>query len=362
MKKGHSVVVIDADTEGGASKIAAGIINPITGKRFVKSWRIDAFLPIARTTYKALETLLQIPIWQERVMIRTLKSVEEENQWLLRSGYDDYLPYCSDTIFTLKSSDRGVADMEMGQWGKHIEVLQKYPSLAIVKQAAQVNVPAFIDRFKQYLASLNAFISNDFNYQELHIAENGVSYGDFSANKIIFCEGAKAINNPFFNALPFNPDKGELLIVKIPNFNLTQLFKHHITIAPLGDDLYWVGATNDWHFKDENPTEENRQIILKELREILNIPFAIVTHQAAVRPTVKDRRPFIGFHPDHPTLAIFNGFGTKGASLIPYWADYFSAILSKINQVQVTEEEAYRPPLDKEIDIKRYEKLLKKTI
>jgi glycine oxidase len=362
LKKGHSVVVIDSDTEGGASKIAAGIINPITGKRFVKSWRIDAFLPIARTTYKALETLLQIPIWQERVMIRTLKSVEEENQWLLRSGYEDYLPYCSDTIATLDSSDETAANVALRQWGKHLKILQKYPSLAIVQQAAQVNVPAFIECFKQYLMSLNAFFLDNFDYQNLDIAENGVSYRDFKAEKIIFCEGAKAIKNPYFNALPFNPDKGELLIVKIPHFNLTQLFKHHITIAPLGDDLYWVGATNDWHFESDNPTEVNKQIILSELREILNMPFEIVAHQAAVRPTVKDRRPFIGFHPDYPTLAIFNGFGTKGASLIPYWANYFSAILSNAYQEEVTEKAEQSSNLDKEIDIKRYEKLLKKAI
>ena len=361
MKKGRSVLVIDSDTEGGASKIAAGIINPITGKRFVKSWRIDAFLPLARTTYKAIENLLQMPIWQEREMLRTLKSVEEENQWLLRSGYDDYMPYCTDTIFTLKSSPETVVNRVVGHedWEKYLHVLQKYSSLAIVKQAAQVNIPSFIEHFKQYLVSINAFLRDDFIYEDLHIEENGVSYKDYTAEKIIFCEGAKAVNNPYFNRLPFNPDKGELLIVKIPQLNLTQLFKHHLTIVPLGNDLYWVGATNDWHFKDDNPTEENKQIILKELQEILNIPFEIVVHQAAIRPTVKDRRPFIGFHPNHPTLAIFNGFGTKGASLIPYWGDYFATILSNISETQAAQEQQGSHPLDKEIDIMRYEKYLK---
>jgi len=48
----------------------------------------------------------------------------------------------------------------------------------------------------------------------------------------------------------------------------------------------------------------------------------VVMHKAGIRPTVKDRRPFLGAHPDHNNLYVFNGLGTKGVSLAPYFAKH----------------------------------------
>ena len=43
---GKTIQIFDADHEGAASAIAAGIINPITGRRLVKSWMIMSFYPL----------------------------------------------------------------------------------------------------------------------------------------------------------------------------------------------------------------------------------------------------------------------------------------------------------------------------
>jgi hypothetical protein len=40
---------------------------------------------------------------------------------------------------------------------------------------------------------------------------NGINWQDISAKKIIFCEGYHAIHNPWFNYLPFQLAKGEIL-------------------------------------------------------------------------------------------------------------------------------------------------------
>ena len=338
MQKGCKIVVIDdANTEGvytSSSSIAAGVINPITGKRYVKSWRIDELLPEAREMYQSIEKLLKIPIWQERSLIRTLQNVEDENQWLLRSSYADYSAYCTEKC-TPSFIPSGVLEGLK-------PTIKEFHAFAEIKNAAQVNVPAVVKHFRQYLITQGCCFQDNFEYNDCILKENAVFYKEFKAQKVIFCEGAKGIDNPYFKWLPYNLDKGELLIVKIPNFNLNHIFKHHISIVPLGDDLYWVGATNDWHFKDNQPTEVNKQLIIKELESILKLPFEIIDHQAAIRPTVKDRRPFIGIHPDFEAVAIFNGFGTKGASLIPYWAKQFSDILLRGGEV------------DKEVDIERY--------
>lgn len=346
-KNGQKVVVIDQNTEGSvsASKIAAGVINPITGRRFVKSWRIDAFLPIAKRTYQALETLLKVPLWHERTVIRTLRNIEEENNFLLRRTYPDYAHYCGETT-TVKASN----------------ALNNFPAFAPIKNGGQVNLPLFVAEFRSYLIDNQSFINEKFSHTELVFANDFVTYKNIKAKKIIFADGAAGATNPYFSWLPFNLDKGELLLVRIPDLNLTDIFKNKISIVPLHDlelasphvenkskratqnteSLYWVGATNTWTFADDLPTEAYKQLIVNELQEILNCPFEVVEHHAAIRPTVKDRRPFIGWHPQFSILGIFNGFGTKGAALVPFFAEHF--VDSLLNT----------QPIEKEVDIQRF--------
>jgi glycine oxidase len=357
-KNGQKVVVIDRNTEGvlSSSKIAAGVINPITGRRFVKSWRIDELLPFAKQTYQELEKVLKISIWHDRRIIRTLRDIEEENNFLLRRTYPDYEFYCGETTPLPRLSDENASLVDAS-------FINHFHSFADIKNGAQVNVPFLIEHFRTYFIDNQCFINNDFSFSDLIIEENGVTYKNIKAEKIIFAEGAAGATNPYFSWLPFNLDKGELLLVRIPNLKLRHIFKNKISIVPLHDigivskmsaqspkntegghaeDLYWVGATNAWTFDDDQPSENNKLLIINELREILNCPFEIIGHQAAVRPTVRDRRPFIGLHPKFPVLGIFNGFGTKGASLVPFFAARFVDSLLK------------NLPLEREVDISRF--------
>ena len=351
---GQKVVVIDQNTEESlsSSKIAAGVINPITGRRFVKSWHVDTLLSSAKQTYQALEKVLNIPIWHERRLIRTLTNAEEENNFLLRRSYPDYQMYCGESHVSL-------AEFEGDSFKRNPSVFHDFYAFAETKNGAQVNLPLLISKLRTYFIDNQIFMNEKFSFNDLAIEENTVIYKNIKAKKIIFAEGASAIQNPYFSWLPFNLDKGELLLVRISDLNLTAIFKHKISIVPLHDlkntaenaqntegsyfeNLYWVGATNAWHFEHDLPTEVHKQLILNELREILNCPFEVVAHHAAIRPTVRDRRPFIGQHPQFPVLGIFNGFGTKGASLVPFFAGQFVANL--LNDV----------PLDKEVDIRRF--------
>jgi glycine oxidase len=362
-KNGQKVVIIDGDTEGSlsSSKVAAGVINPITGRRFVKSWRIDALLPVAKRTYQELENLLNILIWHDRRIVRTLKDTEEENNFLLRRTYPDYAVFCGETASSLEelASRRKIGTSSSVK----PDFFNDFHAFAETTNSAQVNLPLLVTHLRDYFIDNQLFINDIFSFDDLVIEANFVRYKNIKAKKIIFAEGAAGAENPYFSWLPFNLDKGELLLVRIPDLNLGTIFKHKISIVPLHDvengenteelvpiflresyfeNLYWVGATNAWIFDNNLPTEANKQLIMNELHEILNCPFEIIAHQAAIRPTVKDRRPFIGWHPQFPNLGIFNGFGTKGASLVPFFAEQF--VDNVLNQT----------PLDKDVNISRF--------
>ena len=184
-----------------------------------------------------------------------------------------------------------------------------------------------------------------FDYQQVEPGEGRVGYQDFSAKKIIFCEGARAIDNPFFNYLPFSVTKGELLLVRIPGARFEKMLKHHVMISAFGkpeDEIFWVGSTSRFEFEGTEPTAEKRQWLEEQLRDVLEAPFEVVAHLAGIRPTVFDIRPFLGLHPQHSCLGIFNGLGTKGASLAPFFAKQMADFLLGKGQV------------DAEVDIARF--------
>jgi glycine oxidase len=327
MAKGQKVRIIDNCNKGAASKIAAGVINPITGRRIVKSWRIDELLPIAENTYKSLENQHNIHIFKNYNIVRTFKNAADENEWLLRSQWVEYKPFC-------------VEKTGPSVFGDKIKPFYGYGE---IQKTAQIDLPFLIDFFQKKWLNEGILLHELMDYDALVLNEGRITYKDMEASKIIFCEGARGTKNPFFHWLPFNIDKGELLIVKIPDADFKAIFKNNISIVPLKEkDLYWVGATNEWNSPNDLPTEAKKQLIINDLQDILTIPFEVLDHKAAFRPTVKDRRPFIGFHPNFPQLGIFNGFGTKGASLIPFWSNHLVEVL--LNDVV----------LDKEVDISRF--------
>jgi len=57
-KAGKQVLVIDKPSPHTASKAASGIINPVTGRRIVKTWLIDELLPFTWGAYQQLGTEL----------------------------------------------------------------------------------------------------------------------------------------------------------------------------------------------------------------------------------------------------------------------------------------------------------------
>ncbi|MFK7904191.1 MAG: NAD(P)/FAD-dependent oxidoreductase, partial [Chitinophagales bacterium] len=172
-----------------------------------------------------------------------------------------------------------------------------------------------------------------------------VSWKGIEAKKIIFCEGHQTRFNPYFDWLPFVPAKGELLIIEAKGLDLEateRIAKNKITLLPLGNDRYWVGSTYEWKKLDEVPTQKYREELSSQLENTINVPYQIIVHQAGIRPSAKDRRPFVGLHPKYPNMGVFNGLGTKGVSLSPYFAHHFAAHLEEGEE------------LEKVVDIRRY--------
>ncbi len=307
LSRGQSVYVIDKPQAYAASKAAAGLINPITGRFYTKSWMIDDLLPAAIKMYESLEEMLEMQYWFPGDIYRTLHNVKQCNDWsarLLQAPYQDYAK----------------AATHVGPYSGRVSIGE---GVALISGGGRVEVAKLNQAYRAYLLSSDSFSEEIFDYDQLLYNDTQVRYGDVTADYIVFAEGAGVLKNRLFKHLPLRPAKGEAVHIKCEDISEKQdILKHMQYLVPTeSSNTFWSGGGFKWQYKTEEPTEEWKEKQTTELTEFIDARYDIVKHLAGVRPCVKDRKPLIGRHPTHSKVYLFNGLGTKGTSLGPYFAE-----------------------------------------
>lgn len=318
LQNNFSCIVIDESRPFTASKVASGVINPITGRRFVKTWMIDDVMPIAKQQYQALENFLQIAIFQETQVIDfhpTLQMQQAFNKRLIKE---------KDNITDEISSST------------YQEYFNFHYGLGKIAPCYLIDINKLLSAWKKYLIEHNILIEEIFNEADLVLEDNQVFYKNIKAKKIIYCNGVNAVQSKWFKQLPFALNKGEVLFIKIPNLPTNNIYKNSFSLIHWKDDIFWLGSSYEWNFNDELPSEEFKSKAIKALDQWLKIPYSIIDHVASIRPTNTERRPFIGFLPQQPQIGILNGLGTKGCSLAPYFANEW--IQNMLHQTPIQRE------------------------
>ncbi len=88
--------------------------------------------------------------------------------------------------------------------------------------------------YRDFVKSINCFQQETFNYSELTLNDDSVSYKGIQARHIIFAEGFGIHSNPFFKHLPLDGTKGELLVIKASGLDLDVAVNASIFILPIG--------------------------------------------------------------------------------------------------------------------------------
>lgn len=323
LQNNKSIFVFDNNSQP-SSKVAGGLYNPVVLKRFSEVWKAKEQIEFAFPLYHNIQSRLNVIFDYELPILRKLFSIEEQNNWFQAADKLNLAPFLDPKL----SKQKYDAIDSPFHYGK-------------VNHTGYLEISTLIESYSKYLKSLNCYSTEAFDYNEIQFLESGIQYKDIQAKNIIFAEGFGLHANPFFNDLPLDGTKGELLIIKAPNLHLDVVIKSSVFILPIGNDLYKVGATYDWKDKTNNPTEEGKKELVDKLKELISCDFEIVEHFAGVRPTVKDRRPLVGTHPIHPQLHVLNGLGTRGVMLGPYLAN------------QLFQHIDNGAPLENEINIER---------
>lgn len=314
---GNSVRVIDAHRPNTASKVAAGLFNPITGKTMETTWLAHSIFKLLPEFYRKAEAttgarfLHQIPIYRPFL---------SQQEWLLWENRQH------DFVDSFSKASR---------FGEFVH--DPFGGLQL-KDSGFLNTTLFLDSVRKWLHASGSLVEQPFVFQDLD--PTGV-YQGMEAKGVIFCEGVAALHNPLFGWLPIKKLKGEILTIST-ELPANILFNRGVFAVPgTMPNQFVVGATyqntdipGNTFNGVEDLTRKANSLFVKD-REIIGQNWGF-------RPSTPDRRPLLGRHPRFPKMMVFNGLGTKGVSLAPYFSGVMAKLLLGVSEL---------PP---EVNIARY--------
>ena len=322
-KRGQSVLIIDRGATTTCSRIAAGLITPVTGQRLVVTWRWAEFWPVACQFYGQLQQQLADNFFHRRRMLRLFQRESERELFAQRRDSDEFRE--------LVDPPTPLIDTEC-----FANRLGGFEML----DAGQLDVARYLDCSRAYFSRQNSYLTADLRSDDIQLTNRGVDLPrlNVSGRTLVFCEGAAGRTNPWFSHIRFDAAKGEVLKVQVPGLNEPRVIHSAAWLAPTpdGDSVFRVGATYNREQLDELPTAAGRSELAEKLADFLELPFEILDHQAAVRPIVVGRHPVMGLHHEYPQLGYFNGFASKGSLQAPYFAAHFADHLLGPAELELT--------------------------
>ena len=310
-ERGGSVLVVDDGHRSAASTVAVGTVNPITGQRLTLDTQFEVYLRAMRRCFASIERWAGRQLYFDRTVVRYFQNDAERRRWQQRreqGSYRRYLP-----AIEAGGTGSGAGEYFLIQGGGYCDCLGLMSCVA------------------QRLRGEKRLLCEPFPYDELRLVSGShpVRWREYRARWVIFCEGYRWTENPWFHWLPGQPAKGEVLTVQCAGLEKEKIYQMRGKyLLPLAEGSWRAGSTYTWDFADASPTAAGRQEIVEALAPLLErYAPKVVGAVAGVRPVSRNRHPLVGLHPQQPSIGIFNGFGAKGVLRIPYYAQLFLQLL-----------------------------------
>lgn len=301
--------VIDVPWMSNSSRVAAGILNPLIFRYYTLSWRAEQYLDFSKQFYRELGETLKKTFLHEQPMLRIFGE-NEAKLWASKVQLEKFSPYLNKEF--LFSFD-GI-DLRNGA--------------GIVGATAWIDTALFVGEVRQLLKERGLLKEQQWSYDQLRLGVDGVEFEGVAYENVVFCEGYRAVSNPFLLQIPFRPVKGDVITLRIPGFKSDYILNKSFFLVPLGDDLFRLGSTYTWDFADEKPEPQAREKLLNDLGTILKSKAEVINHVAGIRPAIADRRPVAGRLPGMDKAFVFNGLGSRGGLLAPPLAHYLATMIS----------------------------------
>jgi glycine oxidase len=273
----------------GSSRVAAGMVNPITGKNFEPSWRITEFLPVALTFYAAVEQQIGRKLWHSFPVLRLAGSEKEWRKIISKLELPGVSPWI-----------KGEVAAPVG-WAGAVEVLG----------GGRLDTQAFLEGSREFFDRLGCYRFGEVSMTEIQPHE-------------IRCEGAAGLMTGRYG--PHRCAKGEILTLRAPDWDESRIrVGAGGWLVPQGGGVFRVGSTYEWDELDELPTAKGRLRVEEIAARLGGDGFEVIRHDAGVRPILRRSQPLIG--PLDGGGWMMNALGSKGAlygpGMVSKLADWF---------------------------------------
>lgn len=324
IKASKSFVLIDEPAHSKSSTVAAGIFNPILANRQKLSYNSDKIYPFLGKKYHEIEHFLHEKVLHRNPVSYIIESLKELNDWAALSEshiFKDFVIMKNERIADHVISDFGVLEIQDSGW---------------------VDIPLFLSAFRNKLEDPNLFLLEKFDHNAIEFKDNGLVYKNIEAQNIIFCQGTAIESNPITSHIRLKPAKGEVLTIYSEELIEDIIPQNGVFLLPIGKNHYRVGSNFEWKNLNFEVTDSARNEILNKLTRWYKAPFEIVEQKSGIRPSSLDRRPILGRLDIHPNAFVFNGLGSKGVALSPYYSDMLCKYIYDGME------------LDPEVDVRRF--------
>jgi len=279
-KRGVDFSLVDGES-GGSSRVAAGMINPVTGKNFEPSKHIAEFLPVALDFYAEVSGLLGNSIWHPLAILRLADSEAEWRKMLAKSQRPEVEVWLA---------DGDVRDPGEGWFGA-LEVTG----------GGRVDTRTFLDDSREFFKRLGI-------YQNVTIRE------EVPAGNRIWCDGAAGLIGGRLG--PHRCAKGEILTVSAVGWDESRIrVGSGGWLVPLGGGIFKAGSTYEWADLNTVPSAAGGERVKQILRKLGGVTYEVIAHDAGIRPILRRSEPLIG--PIGQGDWMFNGLGSKGSLYAP---------------------------------------------
>lgn len=303
--RGLRGLIIDREGDQSASRVAAGLMTPVTGKRLVPAWRLDECWSTAERFYRRVETETNSHFLTQPGQARLFDSPESRND------------------FHERDWSRHPAEIRQPDHLVDTDVFQAPFGGFELPTAGRLDVATYIEASRGCFADDQSLCRAELDPDGgIEITARFVRIPELNVRteRVIFCQGAAGHLNSWFDDVEFKSARGEILTLRIEGLHETRIINQGVWLVPCGNGIFKAGSTYDFENLQEGTTSAGRQEILDRLGQFLKLPVEVINHESGVRPIVTERRPVIGVHREHSQLAIFNGLGSKGSLLAPWVA------------------------------------------
>lgn len=310
-RRGWSLRVLDNGSLSAASRVASGMMTPLTGKRLVPTWRLCPLLDVAKKAYEVQEREFGVSLLDSRPSLRVFSSDDQAQRWDKRSKEPGLEPYLG---------ERFVA-------GERVHGIELPFGGCRLLQGARVDVRRWVDAVRDRLVQEGAYLECQVDLDSVskdgeHWIVEGVR-----SKRVVFCLGYRAMEHHLTRRLPFKPARGDLVEVAAPTVSTFTHLQAGVSLTALGGGKALVGGNYDWRDVQGGPSQGQAQTLLAKIQDILGLPLSVIGHRCGVRPIVEGRVPVLGEIEGVSGAYLLNGLASKGTMWAPWMARHLRDVM-----------------------------------